>query len=77
MWESDIDSLSFGLCMGSVCMCLNSFVIRIEFLIDFFQSMWARSAIFVGAVCHICGRGLIASCNLTFFEELFCKMYAY
>ena len=51
MWESDIDSLSFGLCMGSVCMCLNSFVIRIEFLIDFFS-------INVGAVCHICGRGL-------------------
>ena len=70
MWESDIDSLSFGLCMGSVCMCLNSFVIRIEFLIDFFS-------INVGAVCHICGRGLIASCYLTFFEELFCKMYAY
>ena len=58
MWESDIDSLSFGLCMGSVCMCLNSFVIRIEFLIDFFFNqcgrglsyLWARSAIFVGAV---------------------------
>ena len=58
MWESDIDSLSFGLCMGSVCMCLNSFVIRMEFFYRFFlQSMgrglpylWARSAIFVGAV---------------------------